>query len=77
MDGNRISRQLHAMFGIFMVVFYIGVGVFLLFFADMFVIDKAIRGIIGSIFLLYGLFRIYMTYRQIKEAFFQKDMNDE
>ena len=55
MNSNRILQQFHAMFGIFMVMFYIGVGIFLLFFADMFNIDKAIRGIIGSTFMLYGI----------------------
>lgn len=78
MNGNKISRQIHAIFGIFMVVFYIGIGIFLLVFAERrFIIDKAIRGIIGWTFLLYGLFRIYLTYKQIVEAFFSKSDKEE
>lgn len=73
MNNNKILQQFHAVFGIFMVVFYIGVGMFLLFFAKMFTIDKAIRVIIGSTFIFYGAYRIYVTYKQIKEAFFTKD----
>ena len=73
MNSNRILQQFHAMFGIFMVMFYIGVGIFLLFFADMFNIDKAIRGIIGSTFMLYGIYRIFVTYKQIVNAFIKKD----
>lgn len=73
MNSNRILQQFHAMFGIFMVMFYIGVGIFLLFFADMFNIDKAIRGIIGSTFILYGIYRIFVTYKQIVNAFIKKD----
>jgi len=73
MNSNKILQQFHSVFGIFMVVFYIGVGIFLLFFAKMFTIDKAIRVIIGSTFIFYGTYRIYVTYKQIKEAFFTKD----
>jgi hypothetical protein len=70
-------QQFHAMFGIFMVVFYIGVGIFLLFFADrMFKIDRALSLIIGSTFLLYGIYRTTVTYKQIKKAFSRK-VNEE
>jgi len=34
MDNNRILQQIYAIFGIFMVMFYIGGGIFFLFFAD-------------------------------------------
>jgi len=78
MNDNKILQQFHAMFGIFMVVFYLGIGIFLLFFASkMFNIDKAIRVIMGSTFLLYGLYRIYVTSKQIVKAFSQKDKNKE
>jgi len=71
--NNKILQQFHAVFGIFMVFFYLGVGIFLLFFAKMFNIDKAIRVIIGSTFIFYGMYRVYVTFKQIKEAFFIKD----
>ena len=78
MNDNKILQQFHAMFGIFMVVFYLGIGIFLLFFASkMFNIDKAIRVIMGSTFLLYGLYRIYVTSKQIVKAFSRKDKNKE
>jgi len=78
MNGNRIMQQFHAMFGIFMVAFYIGIGVFMLFYADrMFVIDKAIRVIMGSTFLFFGIYRIFVSYKQIREAFFKKDNEEE
>jgi cbb3-type cytochrome oxidase subunit 3 len=78
MNDNRILRQFHAIFGIFMVVFYIGIGIFFLFFASRrFNIDKAIRVIMGSTFLFYGLYRIYVTYKQVVEAFFTKRDNEE
>ena len=77
MNSNRMLQQFHAMFGIFMVVFYLGVGIFLLFFANMFVIDRKIKVIVGSTFLLYGVFRTTVTYKQIKEAFFTKQDEED
>jgi len=76
MNNNKILQQFHAVFGIFMVMFYLGTGIFLIFFAKMFTIDKAIRVIIGSTFIFYGLYRVYVTYKQIKQAFFSPDQED-
>jgi hypothetical protein len=73
MNSNRMLQQFHAMFGIFMVVFYLGVGIFLLFFAKMFRIDQAFKVIIGSTFIFYGLYRTTVTYKQLKEAFFKRE----
>lgn len=76
MDNNKISQQLRAIFGLFMVFFYIGTGIFFLFFASRYNFEKAISGIIGVVFTLYGVFRTYMTYKQFKTAFFDKESND-
>jgi hypothetical protein len=76
-SDNKILQQFHAMFGIFMVMFYLGVGIFFLFFdTKMFNINKAMRGIIGITFLFYGSYRVYVTYKQIVEAFFTKKDNE-
>lgn len=76
MAYNRIGQQFHAMFGIFMVTFYLGIGIFLLFFVHKyFVIDRALCVIMGTSFVLYGLYRIYHTIKLIKEAF-SKNNND-
>jgi hypothetical protein len=78
MNNNRILRQFHAMFGVFMVVFYFGTGLFLLFLADrVFTIDKAIRVIMGSTFILYGFYRAYITFKQIVSSFFHSEEQDE
>ena len=77
MDNNRIVQQIYAMFGIFMVLFYVGGGIFFLFFADrFFVLNKAALGLLGGTFLLYGIYRIFVTYKKIVETFFSKN-NDE
>jgi len=77
MNSNRMLQQFYAMFGIFMVMFYLGVGIALLFFLKMFNIDQALRVIIGSTFLLLGIYRITVTYRQIKQFFFTKENEEE
>ena len=78
MSMNRISEQFHALFGIFMVTFYIGIGIFAIFFAHKyFIIDQAFLVILGSTFILYGSYRIFTTYRNIRRAFFDKDDDQE
>jgi hypothetical protein len=78
MNNNKILQQFHALFGVFMVAFFLGFGIFFLFFADrMFVIDKAMRVIMGSTFLFYGIYRIFVSYKQIVEAFFPRDDDEE
>jgi len=70
MKENRIMQQVGAIFSIFMVFFYLGVGVFFIFFSDLSYLDKAVRVIMGSTLIFYGLYRAYTTYVKIAEAFF-------
>ncbi len=77
MNNNRISKQFVAIFGIFMVCFYLGVGILLFLYADRFTIDKALLRIIGGAFILMGLYRIYSTYKKITEAFSPEKDEDE
>jgi len=78
MDNNRILQQIYAIFGVFMVMFYIGGGIFFLFFADRyFNLNKALFGIMGGSFLLYGIYRIFVSYKQLVDAFFTKNEDEE
>ena len=78
MDNNRILQQIYAIFGILMVMFYIGGGIFFLFFADRyFNLNKALFGIMGGSFLLYGIYRIFVSYKQLVDAFFTKNEDEE
>ena len=77
MDDNKILRQISSMFSIFMVIFYIGVGTFLIFFFDQSLIDRATRVIIGTAFIIYGVFRAFKTFFQIKKLFFNTEIDDE
>lgn len=76
-DGNKLMQNFHIFFGILMVIFYLGAGIFLLFFSGTFHIDKAVGGLIGGSFLLYGIYRAWTTYRQVKDAYFSGTQDDE
>ncbi|MEI8224873.1 MAG: hypothetical protein WCG82_03005 [Bacteroidota bacterium] len=77
MNENRLMQQVITIFSIFMVFFYLGVGSFLIFFTDLSYIDKAVRVIIGSAFIFYGLYRAYRAYVKIVEVFFTKDKDKD
>ncbi|MBK8883711.1 MAG: hypothetical protein IPN67_15420 [Bacteroidales bacterium] len=77
MNENRLMQQVTAIFSIFMVFFYFGVGCYFVFFSDSSYLDKPVRVIMGSTFLFYGVYRAYRTYVKIVEAFFSKGKDEE
>jgi Na+/phosphate symporter len=77
MNENRMMQQVIAIFSIFMVFFYLGVGTYLIFFTDLSYLNKAVRVIMGSTFLFYGLFRAYRAYVNIINLFFKKNMDKD
>jgi Na+/phosphate symporter len=77
MDGNRLMQQVTVIFSTFMVIFYLGVGLILIFYSNLSYLDKAVRVIIGSTFIFYGLYRAYRAYVKIVEVFFTKDEDNE
>jgi hypothetical protein len=77
MNGNRLMQQVIAIFSVFMVIFYLGVGYYLIFYPNFSYLDKSIRVIMGSTFLFYGIYRAYRAYVKIVEVFFTKDDDDE
>jgi len=70
-------QQVVAIFSIFMVLFYLGVGYYFVFLSNLSYLDKAVRVIMGSAFIFYGLYRAYTTYVKIVEVFFTKDKDNE
>ena len=52
------SKNWKVLFGIFMVLIYLGMGVMVAVF-NAFGIDKVLSIIIGALFFLYGVFRGY------------------
>jgi hypothetical protein len=77
MNGNRIMDQFTAIFSIFMVFFYLGVGGYLLFFSDFSYLNKSLRVIMGSTFVFYGIYRAYRAYLKIVEVFFTSEKDDD
>jgi len=77
MNENRMMQQVTTVFSIFMVLFYLGVGIYLLFFFNLSTIDKPVRVILGSTFIFYGLYRAFRAYVKIVELFFTKDKDEE
>jgi hypothetical protein len=73
MKENKLMQQVTAVFSIFMVFFYLGVGFYLIFYFQQSLIDKSVRVIMGSTFIFYGLYRAYRAYTKIVEVFFTKD----
>jgi hypothetical protein len=77
MNENRLMQQVMAIFSLFMVFFYLGAGCYLVFFADLIYFDRALRVIMGTTFIFYGLYRAYRAYIKIVEVFFTKDNKRE
>lgn len=73
MDGNRLMQQVMAIFSVFMVLFYLGVGIYLVFYFDNAQVDRPVLVILGSTFILYGIFRSFRAYTKIIEVFFNND----
>jgi hypothetical protein len=77
MNENKLMQQVTAIFSLFMVFFYLGVGCYLIFFNKMSYIDKPLWVIMGSTFIFYGLYRAYRAYVKIVEVFFTKNNNGD
>ena len=70
-------RQMQGVFRFLMSFFYIGAGIFLIFFADNIQIDRVLRNIVGIAFLIYGIYRIYASFVALYKLFFRNDEEEE
>jgi hypothetical protein len=75
MDGNKLMQQMTAVFSVFMVVFYLGVGIYLAFYMNFSTLQRPVLVIIGSSFIFYGVYRAIRAFVRIKEVFFSNDDN--
>ncbi len=71
-------KQITTFFGVLMVFFYLGVGGYIIFAQQLAYFDKPLRVILGSTLILYGIYRAFRAYYQIKELFsgYNKDDGD-
>lgn len=75
---RRIMDQISAIFGVFMTFFYIIVGLFLILAKSLYYIDSLWRNIVGITFLIYSLYRGYVSYLKVRDTFFGNGRrNDE
>jgi hypothetical protein len=77
MDGSKLIQQVTAVFSVFMVFFYMGVGIYFIFYSGFSYLDKPVRVIMGSAFVFYGFYRAYRAYVKIVEVFFTKNEDNE
>ena len=77
MNESRLMKQISVIFGSFMTLFYLGVGLYLILSPNLYNIDKALRILMGLTVIFYGIYRAYMTYHKIIEVFFSRDKDEE
>jgi hypothetical protein len=77
MEENKVLQQMQAVIRFFMALFYLGAGIFMLFFAKNFQVNSAVLKLVGGTFLLYGIYRIYKSVVSIYRLFFSKDSDNE
>jgi cytochrome c biogenesis protein CcdA len=76
MNESRIMKQVGAAFGVFMTMFYLGVGTFLLVSEYMKYFDAFLRYVIGITFIFYGIYRGFRTWGTIKELYMNNGDDD-
>lgn len=77
MNGKLLYERIMVIFGGVMVFFYLGLGLFFIFYPLFDRIDKALRIIFGSALILYGVARAFRTYQKVKETFFSVNNSDQ
>jgi hypothetical protein len=77
MKENKLKEQLQAMFDIFMTLFYLGAGTYFLLAKKLSLTQNPTYGrffliLVGSTFIINGIYRGYKTYLKIVELFFSR-----
>jgi hypothetical protein len=77
MNDNRMMKQINAIFSVFMVFFYLGIGIYLVFYFKNTTLDRSVVVLFGSVIFLYGVYRAYRAYVSIVELFFRRNEEDD
>lgn len=56
-NGTGVPRGARVIFGIFMILFYIGIGLFFILYTRPLFFDRAVTSVIGGILIAYGIWR--------------------
>jgi hypothetical protein len=78
MKENKLKEQVLAMFDIFMTLFYLCAGSYFLFAKRLSLTqdptyNRFFLVLVGSTFIINGIYRGYKTYVKIVELFFTRD----
>ena len=77
MSGKDLYQRISVIFGGVMVFFYIGFGLFVILSPLLNNIDKVIRVIFGSAFILFGVARAFRTYEKVREVFYSENDTED
>ena len=69
MSSRRLYDKVMTLVSTLMIFFYFGLA-YIFLFSSIINADKALRIIFASPLLLYGFYRIVLSYQKIKENFF-------
>jgi hypothetical protein len=72
MSSRRLYDKVMTIVSTLMIFFYFGLA-YIFLFSSVINADKALRIIFASPLLLYGFYRIVLSYQKIKENFFDTD----
>lgn len=72
MSGKRLYDKVMTIISSMMIFFYLGLAYILLFTSSINA-DKTLKVIFSIPLLLYGFYRIILSYQKIKENFFESD----
>ncbi len=76
MDSRKLYDRFFTIFGTLMIFFYFFLAYFVMFTPGLDHIDKPLRIMMGVPMIVYGLYRITVSYRKIKENFFNEDEDE-
>lgn len=77
MRTRTLYEQVMSIFGVFMTIFYFGIGLYFITTDSFPNIESFIRYFVGGMFVFYGIYRAFQSYHKIKEAFFTGDDDQE
>jgi len=70
-------QRVMTIFSSLMTFFYLGIGFYFLVSDTFGYIDKPIRVIFGVSFMVYGLYRAYVSFIKIRDSFFSESDEEE
>jgi hypothetical protein len=72
MSGRRLYDKVMTIVSTLMIFFYFGLA-YVILFSSIINADKTIKVFFAIPLLLYGFYRIVLSYQKIKENFFETD----